>query len=309
MKIYYSIEDFNPLPCAVVTSGTFDGVHVGHQTILARLKEIASANGGETVLITYWPHPRTILRPEEPTVKLLTTFEEKAHLLKAQGIHHLLRIPFTKDFSGISSQQFIQEILVHRIGTKKLVIGYDHRFGKNREGSFDQLRQNASSYGFDVEEIPRQEIDHVAVSSSKIRKALEEADLATANHLLARPYALTGRVVRGDKLGRMLGFPTANLDTESANKLVPREGIYAVRVTVNACTFGGMLYIGTRPTVDGKRQVIEVNIFDFNHEIYGELVTVEFLHLIRYDTKFNDLEGLKTQLFQDREAALRLLYP
>lgn len=309
MKIYYSIEDFNPLPYAVVTSGTFDGVHVGHQSILTRLKEVASANGGETVLITYWPHPRTILRPEEPTIKLLTTFEEKAQLLKAQGIHHLLRIPFTKDFANISSLDFIQEILVKRIGTRKLVIGYDHRFGKNREGSFEQLKQNAPSYGFDVEEIPRQEIDHVTVSSSKIRTALQEADLATATHLLARPYALTGRVVRGDKLGRMLGFPTANLDTESANKLVPREGIYAARVTFHERTFGGMLYIGTRPTVDGKRQVIEVNIFDFHQDIYGELLTVEFLHLIRNDIKFTDLEALKAQLFQDRSAALRILNP
>jgi riboflavin kinase/FMN adenylyltransferase len=307
MKIYYSIEDFNPLPFAVVTSGTFDGVHVGHQTILNRLKEVAANHGGETVLITYWPHPRTILRPEEPRVNWLTTFEEKAQLLKAQGIHHLLRIPFTQEFSKISSLEFIRQILVNRIGTKKLVIGYDHRFGKNREGSFEQLKQNAPGYGFEVEEIPRQEIDHVTVSSSKIRKALEEGDLATANHLLARPYSLTGRVVRGDKLGRMLGFPTANLDPESVNKLVPREGIYAVRVQFANRIFGGMLYIGTRPTVDGKKQVIEVNIFDFAQEIYGELLTVEFLHLIRFDTKFSDLEALKAQLAQDRVDALKIL--
>lgn len=309
MKIYYSIEDFNPLPFAVVTSGTFDGVHVGHQTILTRLKETALAHGGETVLITFWPHPRTILRPEEPPIRLLTTFEEKAQLLKAQGIHHLLRIPFTQKFSNIRSIDFIQDILVARIGTKKLVIGYDHRFGKNREGSFEQLKRNAPDYGFDVEEIPRQEIDHVAVSSSKIRKALEAGDLTTANHLLARPYTLTGRVVRGDKLGRMLGFPTANLDTESANKLVPFEGIYAVRVFFNDRTFGGMLYIGNRPTVDGKKQVIEVNLFDFHADIYGELLTVEFLHLIRQDVKFTDLEALKAQLFLDRAAALHLLNP
>jgi riboflavin kinase/FMN adenylyltransferase len=309
MKIYYSIEDFNPLPYGVVTSGTFDGVHVGHQTILNRLKEVAAAHGGETVLITYWPHPRTILKPEEPPVKLLTTFEEKAQLLKAQGIHHLLRIPFTQEFSKLSSSAFIQEILVKRLGTRKLVIGYDHRFGKNREGSFEQLKQNAPSYGFDVEEIPRQEIDHVTVSSSKIRKALSEGDLPTATHLLARPYGLTGRVVPGDKLGRMLGFPTANLDPESALKLVPREGIYAVRVRFHDQTFGGMLYIGTRPTVDGKRVVIEVNIFDFDQEIYGELLTVEFLELIRFDARFRDLEELKAQLFQDREAALKILNP
>ena len=309
MKIYYSVEDFHPLPYAVVTSGTFDGVHVGHQKILMRLKETASAHGGENVLITYWPHPRTILRPDEPAIRLLTTFEEKAQLLKEQGIHHLLRIPFTQKFANIQSIDFIQEILVKRIGTRKLVIGYDHRFGRNREGSFELLKQNATDYGFEVEEIPPQEVDHVAVSSSKIRKALEEGDLTTANHLLARPYSLTGRVVRGDKLGRMLGFPTANLDTESANKLVPREGIYAVRVLFYERVYGGMLYIGTRPTVDEKRQVIEVNIFDFQQEIYGELLTVQFLHLIRQDIKFSDLEALKSQLVLDQAAALRCLNP
>jgi riboflavin kinase/FMN adenylyltransferase len=307
MKIYYSIEDFSPLPCAVVTSGTFDGVHLGHQTILERLKDSARQHGGETVLITYWPHPRTILHPEESTIQLLTTFEEKAGLLKQMGIEHLLRIPFTQEFAKISSREFIENILVKQIGTRKLVIGYDHRFGRNREGSFEQLRQNAAQYGFDVEEIPKQEIDHVAVSSSKIRKALADGDLPAATHLLGRPYSLTGRVVKGDKLGRMLGFPTANLDPESPHKLIPKEGIYAVRVHFLQQAYGGMLYIGTRPTVDGKKRVIEVNIFGFNREIYGELLQVEFLHLIRNDSKFNDLQALKDQLAKDQAAAQAFL--
>jgi len=269
MKIYHSIDDFQPLNYAVVTSGTFDGVHLGHQTILHRLKEIAEKNNGETVVITFWPHPRLILKPEEQSLRLLNTFEEKAELLKAQGIHHLLRIPFTKEFSQITSQEFISKILVEKIGTRKLVIGYDHRFGRNREGSFEQLKLNGPTYGFEVEEIPRQDVDNVGVSSSKIRKALEEGDVETASHFLGRPYSISGAVIKGDKLGRVLGFPTANIDIDAHHKLIPAEGIYAVTVSYGAGEYKGMLYIGNRPTVDGVNRSIEVNIFDFNKEIYG----------------------------------------
>jgi riboflavin kinase/FMN adenylyltransferase len=307
MKIYYSIEDFQRLNYAVVTSGTFDGVHLGHQTILHRLKEIAEKNKGETVVITFWPHPRLILKPEEEALKLLNTFEEKAELLKEQGIHHLLRIPFTKEFSQITSQEFISKILVDKIGTKKLVIGYDHRFGRNREGSFEQLKINGPTYGFDVEEIPRQDVDHLAVSSSKIRKALEEGDIDTANHLLGKPYSIAGEVIKGDKLGRVLGFPTANIDIDSHHKLVPADGIYAVTVEYGIQNFQGMLYIGNRPTINGSQRSIEVNIFDFNREIYGERLKINLIKLLRKDSKFNDLEALKTQLHIDKQLALAAL--
>ena len=199
MKIYHSIDDFSKLDNAVVTSGTFDGVHIGHQKILERLKEIAEKFNGETVVITFWPHPRLVLYPDDQSLKVLNTFEEKAELLKAEGIQHLLRIPFTKEFSQISSQQFIDHILVKQIGTRKLVIGYDHRFGKNREGSFEQLKINGPQYGFDVEEISRQDVDEVGVSSTKIRNALVAGDIDTANHFLGRPYMITGRVIKGDK--------------------------------------------------------------------------------------------------------------
>lgn len=228
MKIYHSLEDFSRLPFGVVTSGTFDGVHVGHQKILLRLKEVAEKNSGETVVITFWPHPRTILKPNEPSLKLLNTFEEKADLLRKFGVQHLIRIPFTKEFSQVTSVDFITQILVDRIGTRKLVIGYDHRFGKNREGSFEQLKLNGPAFGFDVEEISRQDIDHVGVSSTKIRQALEAGDIETANHFLGEPYPLSGRVIKDDKLGRVLGYPTANIDLDSHDKLVPAEGIYAV---------------------------------------------------------------------------------
>lgn len=307
MKIYHGIDDFVRLPFAVVTSGTFDGVHVGHQTILSRLKEIAQHNSGETVVITFWPHPRLVLHPEDDSLKLLNTFEEKAELLRSAGVNHLVRIPFTKEFSQLSSEEFIVKILVEGIGTKKLVIGYDHHFGKNREGSFEQLIENAPRYGFEVEEIPRQEVDTIGVSSTKIRAALETGDISTANHFLGTPYSLTGRVVPGDKLGRLLGFPTANIEMDTKFKLIPADGIYAVTVQSGQENFKGMLYIGNRPTVNGTKRNIEVNIFDFNKDIYGDALTVHFHHLIRSDNKFNDLEGLQKQLEADKVDALRLL--
>jgi riboflavin kinase / FMN adenylyltransferase len=307
MKIYHGIDDFTPLQYAVVTSGTFDGVHLGHQKIFARLREIASRNFGETVVITFWPHPRLVLHPEDESLKLLNTFEEKAELLKDQGIQHLIRIPFTKEFSQLTSEQFIQEILVRTIGTRKLVIGYDHHFGKNREGSFEQLKLNAPKYGFEVEEIPPQEIDHVAVSSSKIRKALDDGDIETANHYLGQPYRITGRVVTGDRIGHTIGFPTANIDIDTKYKLVPSEGIYAVTVRHAHRVYGGMLYIGYRPTLHGTKKNIEVNIFDFNDDIYGETLTVHFHKLLRRDQTFDGLESMKVQLRVDKEQALEVL--
>ncbi len=307
MKIYHGLDDFILLPYAVVTSGTFDGVHVGHQQILNRLHEIANRNNGETVVITFWPHPRLVLRPEENDLKLLNTFEEKADLLKEHGVQHLIRIPFTKEFSQLSSEEFIKKILVDTIGTKKLVIGYDHRFGKNREGSFDQLIINGPAYGFDVEEIPRQEVDHIGVSSTKIRAALEQGDVANAYHLLGHHYSLTGRVIKGDKLGRLIGFPTANLDVDSHYKLIPKDGIYAVTVLHGNIKYGGMLYIGNRPTVNGTQRNIEVNIFDFEKDVYGESLTIYFHQLIRGDSKYEDLEALKKQLHIDKGSALKIL--
>lgn len=307
MKIYHGIDDFIQLQYAVVTSGTFDGVHVGHQKIFSRLREIASRNFGETVVLTFWPHPRLVLHPEDDSLKLLNTFEEKADLLKDQGIQHLIRIPFTKEFSQLTSEQFIREILVKTIGTRKLVIGYNHHFGKNREGSFEQLKVNAPMYGFEVEEIPRQQVDHVAVSSTKIRKAIEEGDIETATHCLGKPYSITGRVVAGDKIGNTLGFPTANIDIDSQYKLLPADGIYAVNVRHGHNLYGGMLYIGYRPTVQGTKRNIEVNIFDFDKDIYGESLTVYFHKLLRGDEKFTGLEAMKAQLQRDKEGALQVL--
>lgn len=307
MKIYHGIEDFKRLEYAVVTSGTFDGVHVGHQKILSRLKEIARKNNGETVVITFWPHPRLVLYPEQTDLKLLNTFEEKAELLRRQGIDHLVRIPFTKEFSNLTSEQFIKMVLVEAIGTKKLVIGYDHRFGKNREGSFEHLKENASVYGFEVEEIPRQDIDHVAVSSTKIRNALLAGDVKTSGELLGRPYSVTGRVIKGEKIGRIIGFPTANIEVDFRHKLIPADGSYAVKILQGGKEYSGMMNIGYRPTVSGKTKTIEVHIFDFNQEIYGEALTVMFIERIRDERKFNDIEALKEQLQKDKEKAKQIL--
>ena len=307
MKIYYSIEDFRRLNFAVVTSGTFDGVHIGHQKIITRLYEIAEKHGGESVVITYWPHPRLVLYPDDRDLRLLNTFEEKADLLRKHGVQHLLRLPFTKEFASISSLDFIRNILVNGIGTRKLVIGYDHRFGKNREGSFEELSLNGPQFGFEVEEIPRQDIDQLAISSTAIRQNLYEGEVERAAELLGRPYSITGQVVQGEKLGRVLGFPTANIDPDSRNKLIPAEGIYAVTVEHLSSVYTGMLYIGKRPTLGGTVQSIEVNIFDFNQMIYGETLTVHFIRQIRKDMQFSDLEALKKQMDLDRQAALQIL--
>lgn len=307
MKIYQGIEDFAQLKYAVVTSGTFDGVHVGHQKILKRLKEIAEESSGETVLLTFWPHPRFVLNPDDESLKLLTTFEEKTKLLKNVGIDHLISIPFTKEFSQMTSEDFIQKVLIEKIGTKKLVIGYDHRFGKNREGSFGHLKRNAATYGFEVEEIERKDVDHVTVSSTKIRKALEGGEINVATEYLGRPYSLTGLVIPGDKRGRIIGFPTANIYVNEKYKLIPADGIYAVIVNHQGKSYNGMLNIGYRPTFGGQDKTIEVNIFDFDKNIYQQNLTVKFIALLRGEIKFNDIEELKNQLMKDKEAVNKIL--
>ncbi|MDJ1485363.1 bifunctional riboflavin kinase/FAD synthetase [Cytophagaceae bacterium YF14B1] len=306
MNIYHTLEEFHKLSNAIVTSGTFDGVHLGHQKILTRLREIAQTTSGESVVITYWPHPRTVVS-EATDLHLLSTIEEKIELLQLQGVQHLLIIPFTRDFSELTSEQFIRQILVDKIGTQKLVIGYDHRFGRNREGSFEHLSQNASLYGFEVEEIPRQDVDHVGVSSSKIRQALLEGNVHIAAEYLGRAYSLTGVVVKGNQLGRTIGYPTANIHVSESYKLIPADGVYAVQVQVNDKIHGGMMNIGMRPTIHGTHRTAEVNIFNFDEDIYGTDITVSFIEKIRNEQKFNGLDALKAQLLQDKQTALQLL--
>lgn len=307
MKVWHGIEEFKKNGNAIVTSGTFDGVHVGHQKILDSLREMANQQGGETVLITYWPHPRLVLDPSESNIKLLTTFEEKARVLERYGLDHLVKINFTREFSNQSSEEFIQKILVKGLGTKTLIIGYDHKFGKNREGSFASLMANSSKYGFEVIEISRQDIENVAVSSTRIRKALAAGDIHISNQYLGWEYCLNGTVVDGDKRGRQIGFPTANLEIDSELKLIPANGIYAVRVIYDGKSYKGMLNIGVRPTVDGTTQTIEVNLFDFDKQIYGETLRVQLVRRIRFEKKFDSLESLRLQLIDDKKMAEKIL--
>lgn len=307
MKVHRGDASFAPPRAAVVTSGTFDGVHVGHQKILNRLKELARETGGETVVVTYWPHPRIVLYPDDPAVQLLTTFDEKLALLEALGIDHLVQIPFTKEFSQLSSDAFVRQVLVDKIGTRHLVIGYDHHFGRNREGGFDYLKEHADEYGFTVEEIPRQDVDQVGVSSTKIRKALEVGQVHTAREYLGRPYRLTGTVIKGDQIGRQLGYPTANLRIDSPHKLIPADGIYAVHVEHQGQRYEGMLYIGHRPTIQGTSCNIEVNLFAFDQDIYGDALRVDLLARTRGDMTFDGLEALAAQLAKDEKEVVALL--
>lgn len=309
MKIYKSLDDFPVVTRPVVTIGTFDGVHLGHQKILNRIHKIAQRIKGETVLVTFWPHPRMVLFPEEHGVRLLSSFEEKCRLLASYEVDHLVFISFTKDFSEMSSEEFIRSVLVEKIQTKILVIGYDHRFGKGREGSFDHLKARQKDYRFELEEIPRQDIDNVGISSTKIRKALESGDIATANEFLGKPYSLEGVVIRGDQIGRTLGFPTANIKIEEPDKLIPMDGAYLVRVNTGSDSFGGMLNIGKRPTVSGEVKNIEVNVLNFEGDLYGKNIAVEFLEFLRPEKKFGNLEALKEQLQKDRHQALAYFGP
>lgn len=308
MKRYTQLSDFKKLDNAIVTIGTFDGVHFGHQKIIKRLCELAKSSGGESVLLTFFPHPRMIIDPENQALKMINTIEEKAQILAGLGVDHLIITPFTRDFSNLSATDYIKNILVDAIGTKKIIIGYDHRFGKDRLGNINTLMQNASNYGYLVEEIPEQDINDVAVSSTKIRKALLDGDVALANKYLGYAFSIYGPVIKGDKIGRTIGFPTANIFVPETYKLIPGDGIYAVTVEMgeekNPEVYRGMAYIGQRPTINGMTRNIEVNIFDFNREIYGQNIKMNFLAFLREDVKFTGLEALTKQLQKDKEDTL-----
>lgn len=308
MKVYHSLKDFKRLKRAVVTTGTFDGLHIGHRKILQILHELARSIDAETVLITFHPHPRLVLFPDDNDLRLLTSLDEKIELLSQLNLQHLIIIPFDITFSRTTSLEFVRDILINTIGAKKLVIGYDHHFGRNREGNFESLKELTAVYDFEVEEIPAQDINQISVSSSKIRKALAEGDVSLAADYLASPYLLTGVVVEGKKIGRTIGFPTANLLVTDAHKLIPADGVYAVHVQVKNKCFKGMLNIGWRPTVDGKSRSIEVHIFDFDGDIYNERIQISFVKRLRNEKKFDGIESLKSQLLVDKAEALKLLH-
>ncbi len=309
MKVYYSLEDFKALDKAIVTTGTFDGVHVGHKKILDQLNTIASKNNGESVLLTFFPHPRMVLQPELE-LKLLNNQSEKIELLKKTGLDHLIIHPFTKEFSRTTSLDFVRNILVSKIGAKKLVIGYDHHFGRNREGSFEHLKEFGPVYGFDVEEIPAQDIEDITISSTKIRNAISNGEIEVAANYLGYKYGLNGKVVEGQKIGKTLGFPTANILVDENYKLIPKDGVYAVKLNISSkpeTAYSGMCNIGVRPTFGQNFKTIEVNLFNFNQDIYGERVQLTFHKRIRDEVKFESIDSLKTQLIQDQTMAYEIL--
>ncbi len=306
MKIHQNIDEFKHSNQVVLTCGTFDGVHKGHMKLLERITTIADSIGGESVLLTFWPHPRIVLDPDYH-LQLLTTFEEKMILLEKAGIDHTISVPFSREFSNLSPEAYIENIIVNKIGTKTIVIGYDHRFGKNRSGGLNELQKNAPRFGFNVVEISKQEIEDIVVSSTMIRKHLSLGEVHIGNEYLGREYELSGVVIKGDQRGREIGFPTANIQVSSEHKLVPSDGSYAVRIKLNGEKFQGMINIGFRPTIEGKNRSIEVNIFDFDRNIYGNRITIQFVKLIRNEIKFGSLSDLKAQLAIDKQDAIKIL--
>lgn len=308
MKIHYSPDQFRA-QSPVVTIGTFDGLHKGHQAVLDKLKELAREINGESVVFTFYPHPRLVTSPGESGLRLLTTLEEKIQLFAKFGIDHLIVYPFNKEFSEMNYSDFVKEILVDKIGTRCLVVGYDHKFGKNREGGFEYLQHCAGRYGFRVEKMDALSVENDNISSTKIRLALQAGDIQKANHYFGYEFSLHGTVVEGKQLGRKMGFPTANIEASDKFKIIPGYGVYAVKVEIDGSIFKGMLNIGTRPTFNknADNRSIEVNIFDFSEDIYGKKITLYFIDKIRDEQKFDGIEGLVEQLKKDRVTALEML--
>lgn len=307
MKIYSSIEAFTEVDRPIVTTGTFDGVHFGHRKIIKRLRQLAHDSAGETVLLTFFPHPRIVLFPDDHGLSLLNTMEEKEALLEEAGIQHLIIHPFTKEFSRLSSINFVRDILVNQLNTHKLVIGYNHHFGRNREGSFEHLKEFSPVYGFEVEEIPAQLLDDVGVSSTKIRKALSSGAVAQAAEFLGYHYSISAQVVHGNAIGRSLDFPTANLQPNDELKLIPQNGVYAVWVVVQDVRYKGMMNIGVKPTFENQKRTLEVHILGFDQLIYGSEIKVEFVQKVREEIKFENASLLHQQLLSDRDEIDQIL--
>lgn len=308
MKVFNDLNNLPSFQKAVVTIGSFDGVHRGHQQIIRQVNALAGEIGGESVIITFHPHPRSVIYPRDNTLRLITTIEEKVQLLERYGADNLVVVPFTIEFSQQSADEYIQKFLVERFHPHSIVIGYDHRFGLNRQGDVNYLRWHGEQYGFEVVEIEKQQVEDIAVSSSKIRTALEAGEVGIARQLLGHPFTLTGTVTHGQKIGKSLGFPTANLEMPQKDKLVPPEGIYAVWVIHQGQRYGGMLYIGRRPTLkQHDHRTIEVNIFNFNKDIYGDKLQLELMSFIRSDQSFENLDELSEQLRRDRVDARHIL--
>ncbi len=301
MKVHYDLNDLPDWKHPVLTQGTFDGVHLGHRQLIKRINSIAKREEGESVVLTYFPHPRLVLNPQNNSLKLLNTLDEKIELLREAGIQNLIVLEFTKELAGLRAENFIEDILIDKIGAKSLIVGYDHRFGRNRAGSVKDLREYEAKGYFKVIEIEAQMIQDMAISSTKIRAALHEGIVEEAINLLGSEYSLTGIVVEGKRIGREMGYPTANISVEADYKLIPKDGVYYVKVLVQGKYFDGLLSIGNNPTVNGQEKSIEVHLLKFKEDIYGHNVKVVFKKWIRGTKKFVSLQNLKNQISKDKE--------
>ena len=309
MRVYRDLNQLPEFTHSVITIGTFDGVHLGHQKLIQRIQSLSKQIKGESILITFYPHPRLVINPEDTTLQLLNTLEEKIELLAASGVDNLVVVPFSRDFSEQDAAFYVKDFLVKNFHPKYIVIGYDHKFGRNRTGDFALLKSGEKQYGYEVQEITKETLDDIDISSTKIRKALGERDVKLAAELLGHPYSLSGTVVKGLQNGRKLGYPTANIQINDKHKLIPASGIYAVTVKIgeNTQRFNGMMSIGYNPTFEAKVQTLEVNILDFERDIYGENITVYFDTFIRLEKKFNSLDDLIAAIQQDEKTTRQLI--
>lgn len=303
MKLFHSISDFHSTKKTILTLGTFDGVHIGHKKILERITQNTENGKYESLVLTFFPHPRMVLQ-EKSEIKLLNTIAEKTKLLEATGIENLVIHPFNESFSRLTAEEFVHSILVNQFHIQKIIIGHDHRFGRNRTANIDNLIAFGAEYGFEVEQITAEEIQDVSVSSTKIRKALNEGNMELANEYLGYDYFLSGEIVKGKQLGKTIGFPTANIQIDEEYKLIPKNGVYVVKTLIDNLEIFGMMNIGFNPTVNGQKQTIEVNLFDFDTDIYGKKIEVSLLRYLREEQKFGSVDLLKAQLNQDKQAAL-----
>jgi len=306
LKIYNNLSEYNSTQKTFVTIGTFDGIHLGHQKVIKNLIKNAKRKGASSVLLTFFPHPRMVLQ-KDVDIKLINTITERTQLLKKLGLEALIIQPFTTAFSEYSAVDFVKNVFVDKLHVSKLVVGYDHHFGKNREGNFEQLEVYGETFNFEVEKISQQDIDNIAVSSTKIRKAIENGEIEKANSYLGYNFMLTGEVVQGKNLGEKIGFPTANLHIQESYKLIPKTGAYVVKATIENKTIFGMMNIGFRPTVSGKNQTIEIHFFDFNENLYGKTIEAEVLCFLRNEHKFESVELLQQQLKEDQQKSLEII--
>ncbi len=303
MKIFDSIQAFCSDKKTIITIGTFDGVHIGHRRIIERVVQTAADSGCESVVLTFFPHPRMVLQGQNG-IKLLNTLDEKRELLESTGLDNLIIHPFDETFAMLSAEEFVRSVLVAQLNIEKIIIGHDHRFGRNRDAGIDDLIVFGKKYGFDVEQISAQEIDEVSVSSTKIRNALFDGNVALANIYLGYEYFLTGTVVKGRELGRTIGFPTANISIPETYKLIPKQGVYVVKSMIGETVVYGMMNIGTNPTVGGTSLSIEAHFFDFNKDLYGQKLKVSLLHYIREEEKLGSIEALKAKIADDQIISL-----